>query len=96
MSTFLTLFVLQNMKGVGPRTIFRIGEEKISSVETPQQVHELLDEIASSNSRIQTIPVEKIMSLMDDGKRIAEEHEKPSIVLTAATRKTSGKYLPLP
>lgn len=79
MSTFLTLFVLQNMKGVGPRTIFRIGEEKISSVETPQQVHELLDEIASSNSRIQTIPVEKIMSLMDDGKRIAEEHEKLAI-----------------
>ena len=79
MNTFLTLYVLQNVKGVGPRTICKLDGERVRSIETPQQIHELLSEMASTNGRIKTIPIETIEKLMDDGKGIAEAHDRLSI-----------------
>ena len=79
MSTFLTLYVLQKVKGLGPKTVCKIGQERIQSVETSEQIHELLEEIASKNSRIKTITVDEIESLMYEGNRIAEKHDKLSI-----------------
>lgn len=79
MSTFLTLFVLQNIKGIGPKMICKLGGEKIGSIETPEQIYDLVAEIADGNGRVKTIPMNEIGNLMDEGKRITEEHEKLSI-----------------
>ena len=79
MKTFLTLYVLQNVKGIGPRTICKLDGERVRSIETPQQIHELLSEMASTNGRIKTIPIETIEKLMDDGKSIVEAHDRLSI-----------------
>ena len=79
MSTFLTLYVLQNVKGIGPRTICNMDGERINSIETPRQIYEFLSEMASKNGRIKAIPIETIEQLMDDGKSIAEAHDRLSI-----------------
>ena len=79
MSTFLTLFVLQKIKGIGPQTICRLGSERISRVETPRQLYELQAEIAKDSSRVKSVTEEEIERLMDAGKRAAEVHEKMSI-----------------
>ena len=79
MSTFLTLYVLQNAKGIGPKTICKIGRQRLESVETSQQVHELVSELASTNARIKTPSIDEIEDLRDSGKRIAEAHNRLSI-----------------
>jgi DNA processing protein len=79
MNAFLTLYVLQKVKGIGPRTILKLGRERLGTAETPRQIHELLTEIADGSGRVEAIPVEEVGSLMDEGKRIAEEHDKLSV-----------------
>ena len=79
MSTFLTLYVLQNAKGVGPKTISKISRQRIESVETSQQIHELISELASSNAKISTPTIEEIKKRLESGKKIAELHDKLSI-----------------
>ncbi|MBR4400572.1 MAG: DNA-protecting protein DprA [Synergistes sp.] len=79
MSIFLTLFALQKIKGVGPQTICRLERERISGIETPRQIHELLAEIAKSSVRIKTVSVEEIERLTDEGKRITEAHDRLSV-----------------
>lgn len=79
MSTFLTLYVLQNAKGVGPKTISKISRQRIESVETSQQIYELISELASSNAKISTPTVEEIKKRLESGKKIAELHDKLSI-----------------
>ena len=79
MSTFLTLYVLQNAKGVGPKTISKISRQRIESIETSQQIHELISELASSNAKISTPTIEEIKKRLESGKKIAELHDKLSI-----------------
>lgn len=79
MSTFLTLHVLQNVKGVGPKTICKISRQRIESVKTSQQIYKLVSELASSNARISTPTIEEIEKRLESGKRIAELHDKLSI-----------------
>ena len=79
MSIFLTLHVLQNAKGIGPKTICKIGRERLESIEASQQIHELISELASTNARIKTPSIDEIGDLVESGKRIAEIHNKLSI-----------------
>ena len=79
MSTFLTLYVLQNAKGIGLKTICKISRQRIESVKTSQQIYELVSELASSNSRISIPTIEEIEKRLESGKRIAELHDKLSI-----------------
>lgn len=79
MNTFLTLYVLQNVKGIGPKTISKISKQRIESAETSLQIHELISEIACSNTRIGKPSVEEIEKLLESGEKITELHDRLSI-----------------
>jgi DNA processing protein len=79
MNIFLTLYVLQKIKGVGPKTIFKINKERLAGIHSSRQLYELVCEISSTNSRIKAVPVEVVENFLDAGKRVAEVHDKLQI-----------------
>lgn len=79
MHTFLNLYALQKVKGIGPKTICSVDGKRLARIETARQLCELVFELKRRNARIQTVPVDGMERLLDEGKRIAEAHEKLSI-----------------
>lgn len=79
MDTFLKLYVLQNVRGIGHKTIFKLDRQKLDGIETGQHLYELVAELGSNNARIKTISIEEIMDLLDKAKKIAEKHDRLSI-----------------
>lgn len=79
MNTFLTLYTLLKIKGIGPTTINKLGKQLVTSIETSKDIHDLISELASNNARIHTISIDEIETFFDAGKMVLEKHDRLSI-----------------
>ena len=79
MNTFLTLFALLKIKGIGPTSIYKLGGQRIESIKSQNDFYDLISELANNNHRIQTVSIEEIEKLIDSGKSIQERHAKLNI-----------------